>query len=325
MNTINKTCLDIELHCLEPKFKHLRLSNPRHLNQLTTLIEQQGQQTPVVVVADKKSDGKVQCWVLIDGYARVDAMKRLGSDTIQAEIWDCKIPDALLAMMAQQHNRNWMAIEEAMLLQELQTQYDLSQTEIARRSGRSKSWVCERLSLVASMPENICEAIRAGTISPWVAVRVFEPFARANAKHASAFLNYLKQHHHSSRELKSFIEHYIHSSNPVRENLVKQPELYFQSKRVMAKEKAARQFAPEIQRLWFTPLNVIKQPLAQLLSGFDKCFYNNQPSAERQSLLKAFEPICQQFHLLETKLEEMSYDQSRETPDDSVPASIRSE
>lgn len=320
MNTINKTCLEIELHCLEPAFKHLRLSNPKHLNHLTLLIEQQSQQVPVVVVAAEKATDNRKHWILIDGYTRVDALKRLGCDTVQAEVWDCKIPEALLATMAQQQNRNWMALEEAMLLQELQRHYHLSQADIARRAGRSKTWVSHRLLLIESMSDNIRDAVRSGIISPWVAVRIVEPFARANAQHANAFLSYLKQHHHSSRELEDFFSHYKNSSNPVRENLVEQPALYFQSKRTIAKDKAAKQFAPEIQRLWFEPLKLLKQPLSQLLSGFDKSFYDNQPKSERQSLMNVFEPIRQQFHLLETKLEEMCYGQSRKTSDDSMPA-----
>ena len=207
-----------------------------------------------------------------------------------------------------------------MLLQELQRHYHLSQADIARHAGRSKSWVSERLLLIGSLSDTICDAVRSGMISPWVAVRIVEPFARANAQHANEFLGYLKRHSHSSRELKDFFTHYKNSSNSVRESLIKQPALYFQSKRVIAKDKAAKQFAPEIQRLWFEPLKLIKQPLSQLLSGFDKSFYDNQSKSEQQSLMDVFEPIRQQFHLLETKLEEMSHDQSRKTPNDSMPA-----
>jgi DNA-binding Lrp family transcriptional regulator len=250
----------------------------------------------------------------------VEALKRLGHDTVLVEVWDCQVVDALLAMMAYQQNRNWTALEEALLLQELQTRCDLSQAAIAQRTGRSKSWVSARLLLIESLPEVIREAVRSGVVSSWVAVRIFEPFARANAQHATSFLNYVSQHHHSTRELKDFFAHYKDSSTQVRENLIKEPALYFQSKRTLAKHTNAKQFAPETQRLWFEPLTALKAPLAQMLSGFDKTFYVNQPAGEQQTLIDAFEPIRQQFHLLETKLEEMHHAQSRNTPNDSMPA-----
>lgn len=52
----------------------LRAHNPKDLEKLTTSIEYYGQLIPVVVVPEKKQ------WVLIDGYQRVKALKRLGKD-----------------------------------------------------------------------------------------------------------------------------------------------------------------------------------------------------------------------------------------------------
>jgi len=57
--------------------------------------------------------------ILIDGYRRVAALRRLGRDTARVEWWPCSLAEALLGVLARSQSRPFAAIEEALLLREL--------------------------------------------------------------------------------------------------------------------------------------------------------------------------------------------------------------
>ena len=160
--------------------------------RLAELIERCGQIVPCVVVAAPQSqDGKgggVQALVLIDGYRRVGALRRLGRDTVGVEQWSCDLTTALLRVLARTRDRAFASIEEALLLRALVGEHGLSRHEVARRSGRDVSWVSRRLQLLLGLPDGALAAVRGGRLSSWAANRVIVPLARANAEHAERLL-----------------------------------------------------------------------------------------------------------------------------------------
>ena len=99
MTPLHSHCLDLDLHRLELRFADSRLVEPRAVARLAESIERCGQIVPCVVVAAPQSqDGKgggVQALVLIDGYRRVGALRRLGRDTVGVEQWSCDLTTAL--------------------------------------------------------------------------------------------------------------------------------------------------------------------------------------------------------------------------------------
>lgn len=231
MNAINKSLITVEHHCLQMRYKNLRLHKRSAIEKLTTSIEQHGQLVPAVVVSEAENQ-----WILIDGHLRVKALKRLGKDTVEAEVWQCNTTEALLMVLKNHAARSLEAFEEALLLYELHTQHTLSQNELATRVGRDKSWVCRRLSLLEFLPHSVLQAISKGTISLWIATRVLTPLARANNAHAEKLLTYLLNHFHSTRELHSFYMHYQKSNRPERTKMVDNPELFFKAQNLLSNE-----------------------------------------------------------------------------------------
>jgi ParB family chromosome partitioning protein len=73
---------EVELHRLILRYGKSRIRRPRDLNRLTDSIERHGQSTPVTTVVDEAGQ-----LVLIDGYLRVEAVRRCGKDTVVADIW----------------------------------------------------------------------------------------------------------------------------------------------------------------------------------------------------------------------------------------------
>ena len=127
--------------------------------------------------------------VLIDGYRRVAALRRLGRDTASVEQWACDLTDALLGLLARTQNRPFASIEEALLIRELMQGLGLSQHDLARRCGRDVSWVSRRLQLLSGLPDAALTAVRDGRLSSWAASRMVVPLARANTEHADQLLD----------------------------------------------------------------------------------------------------------------------------------------
>lgn len=241
--TAADTALEVDLHRLELRFAQTRLPEPRAVERLAQSIEQCGQLIPCVAVPalEEQACALRERWVLIDGYRRVSALKRLGRDTTQIQVWRCELAQGLLQALACAQSRRLDPIEEALLLRELLEGFGLTQHELARRSGRDVSWVNRRLSLLTGLPPECLAAVRAGSLSCWAATRVLSPLARANAAHAASLLRAAREQPLSTRELSQWFAHYQRASRAVRERMVAQPGLFL--KALQAREQD-RQLEP---------------------------------------------------------------------------------
>src|ERR1700730_4148901 len=163
--------LDLELHRLDLRFAGARLVEPRAVDRIARSIECAGQIVPCIAVANPavKPPTVDEQLVLIDGYRRVAALRRLGRDTAAVECWLCDLTEALLSLLARAQSRPLAQIEEALLLRELTQALGLTQREVARRCGRDNSWVARRLQLLTAVPDTALDAVRNGQLSSWAA------------------------------------------------------------------------------------------------------------------------------------------------------------
>jgi len=108
--------LDVDLHLLELRFADARLVDPRAVERLASSIARDGQIVPCIVVAGSAADAAAatECerLVLVDGYRRVAALRRLGRDTACIEPWACELTQALLKVMAGAQGRPLAVLED---------------------------------------------------------------------------------------------------------------------------------------------------------------------------------------------------------------------
>ena len=187
------TSREIDLHRVELRFAGARVADGAAVERLARSIERSGQIVPCIVVGDGA--------VLVDGYRRVAALRRLGRDTALVERWSCDLAEALIGVLARSQARALAGLEEALVLRELTVGLGLSQAEVAGRCGRDVSWVSRRLALLQGLPDGALAEVCAGRLSSWAAVRVVLPLARANAVHAERLLAALRAAPLSTREL----------------------------------------------------------------------------------------------------------------------------
>ena len=303
MNTIAKTYMTLEHHCLEQPYGSLRLQRRYSLNKLILSFETHGQLMPVIVIPHALPNH----WVLIDGYLRVDASRRIGHDKIKAEVWDCDAIHALLRILTEHQSHQWTVLEEALLLRELHTAHGVSQSCLANKIGRDKSWVCRRLSLLAQLPDAMLALILQEKISLWVATRIIEPLARANSEHGQCLLNYLIGHHRKSRELQLFYNHYQRSNSVGRAHMIEHPDLFFKSHELLMAEHSASLLKAGPEGEWRRQLKIIQKALIQLMPLPEYLFAHYQDAAHQAKYVTLLNSVKTQFDLFTESVKRLTY------------------
>jgi ParB family transcriptional regulator, chromosome partitioning protein len=255
--------LDLDLHRLELRFASSRLVEPRAVARIAHSIERCGQVVPCIVVAASDGTGGERL-VLIDGYRRVAALRRLSRDTARVEQWTCDLTDALLGLLARTQNRPFASIEEALLIRELMQGLGLSQHDLARRCGRDVSWVSRRLQLLSGLPDAALTAMRDGRLSSWSASRIVAPLARANTEHADQLLVALADAPLSTRELCCWFEHYQKAFRSARDHMVGRPRLFIDALRETGEQRAGKRLRDGPEGECTADLRSIEAILARL-------------------------------------------------------------
>ena len=111
--------MELELHQLELRYARLRKHHPARERQLLASLAETGQHLPIIVVEEASR------FVLIDGYKRVRALRRLAHDTVRGTRWEISEVEALL-LERQLRCASEDAFDQAWLLAELQAHYGMS-------------------------------------------------------------------------------------------------------------------------------------------------------------------------------------------------------
>ena len=150
--------MELEFHQLTVRYERLKVVRPEPERRLLASLAEVGQQVPIVVV--KRADDDQ--FVVIDGYKRVRALRRLGRDAVAARCWPGDEAEALIATRLMQTAEPETVLEQSWLLAELHEHFAMSLEELARRFNHSVSWVGRRLALVQELPESIQERVHRG-------------------------------------------------------------------------------------------------------------------------------------------------------------------
>ena len=141
--------IQIDLHRMELCFESTRIVDASAVQRLADSIGECGQMVPCIAAGTPEGGALV----LIDGYRRVSALRRVGADTALVQCWHCPVGQALAQLLAHSRSRAFDPIEEALLLREMIDAHGLSQREAARQCARDVSWVQRRLALLGALPQ----------------------------------------------------------------------------------------------------------------------------------------------------------------------------
>ena len=236
--------MDLELHQLTLRYERLRKRSPREERTLLVSLSEIGQQLPVVVIQEAPG------FILIDGYKRIRALKRLARDTVRATCWQLAEAEALLLERGLRRGSE-DALDQAWLLAQLQERCQWSLEELARRFEHSKSWVSGRLALLQALPESIQEQIRAGALSAHAAMKYLVPLARVNAAAAQALASAMMPLKPTSRQVGALYAGWQAGTERTRELIVHSPQIYLQAQatRETAPPSATQRFLQDLGAL----------------------------------------------------------------------------
>jgi ParB/RepB/Spo0J family partition protein len=215
--------MEIELDRLDLRYERLRRRDPRREKRLLASLAELGQLFPILVV---ESDGAV---VVIDGYKRVRALRKLGRDVVSAARWDLGEAEAVMVEGLLRSSGGDGPLEEAWRLRELRDRFGLSGSELARRFDKSVSWVSRRLALVSALPGAIQEHVRQGALAAYGAMKYLAPLARANRADCVAIAAKAAELALSTRQLREIYVAYNEATGEARDRIVENPALFLRA------------------------------------------------------------------------------------------------
>jgi ParB family chromosome partitioning protein len=223
--------MELEFHQLDLRYEPLRVRRRETERRLLGSLSESGQQVPIVVVALAEEPGR---YVVIDGHRRIRALRKLGRDTVSAMVWPVSEAEALLADRAQRQSATLSALEQGWLVAELQERHGLSGEELARRLGRSASWVSRHLGLVREIPQVVQEHVRAGRLGVQAVMKHLLPVCRLRREACRELAEVAVRERLNSRELGELCRAWLQSNELVRSRLLSDPMLFLRARRELA-------------------------------------------------------------------------------------------
>ena len=151
---------EIELSEFDLSLSEIRIMNMSRILQVEKSMRVHGQLQPVVA---RVHEGGFQ---LIDGFKRYYAAEDLLMETLQCRLLEIDLSQAKVLLLSYNRPHQSMeALEEAMVLQDLQTTHSLDQRSLAELTGYSRSWVSRRLSLIDKMDKEVSSEIMMGVLT----------------------------------------------------------------------------------------------------------------------------------------------------------------
>lgn len=215
--------MELEIRQIEQRYRSIRIVDRGRRARLLASLSEHGQRSPVLVVRAGEHE-----YVLIDGYARVDALQGLGHDVVEATVLDLTVPDALVFVHRLEATRPRSVLEEGWLIAELVDRHGWHHRTIAIRLQRSASWISRRLALVRTLPESVQCAVLAGTVSPQAAMKSLVPLARANKSDCERLVANLRETL-SVRQAERLYQGWKRADAEGRERIVTMPWLFLQA------------------------------------------------------------------------------------------------
>lgn len=221
---MNDQIKEIGIYDFDLSLGGMRIMHMSRIHQVERSMRIHGQLQPVVA---RVHEGGLQ---LIDGFKRVYSCENLLLDRVQCRLLEVDEDQAKVLMLSYNWStRSMEAYEEALVLQDLMTAHDVDQRDLARQTGRSRSWVSRRLSLIGRLDEEIGTEIRMGTMSSSHG-RALMRLPRGNQ---ASVARVIRTHNLSSRQAERLVDAYLEAEDgKAQERILRSPDCVL-AKRIM--------------------------------------------------------------------------------------------
>ena len=296
MEQKSSTSVEVDLSSLDLRYAHTRIDRPKHVEMIATSIERFDQITPVLIIPEDER------LVLIHGFVRLAAIRKICRETIRADIREISETEALYHLLSDTQQRQWEAVEQAWIIRDLHQRLGCSLREIARGIGYDASWVARRLSLIEGLSEDILRSVATGAVSTYAAARVLVPLARANTDHAQRLVEHLSDHRLSTRELGHFFKHYEASNKQTRERMISDPSLFLRAKKSREDKTTADALRQGPEGAWIKDWDMVWAVLRRLARRIATVIYSGQDEEDRIRLLRPYRDVKAMMDEMEQKI-----------------------
>ncbi|MGB6485911.1 MAG: ParB N-terminal domain-containing protein [Steroidobacteraceae bacterium] len=282
--------MEVELHQLLLRYERLRKRHPRAERALLASLAEIGQQVPVVVV------GEAEGFVLIDGYKRVRALRRLARDVVLATRWELEEVEALLLERGLRRGSE-DALDQAWLIAELQERFGYSLDDLARRFEHSKSWVSGRLGLIQCLPASVQEHVRLGALSAHAAMKYLVPMARADLAATEKLAATMLPLRPTTREVAALYAGWQCGSSRTRELILESPKVYLEAKAASpaVPPSATQRLLDDLGALG----GIARRALRALQTGLLQQLLDNERLEVHQAFARAKSDLERLFHRID--------------------------
>lgn len=207
---------EIELSSVDLRYESYRMKSRGTEKALLASILEHGIRDPLQGVdADEKR-------ILLDGFKRYRCAKRLGILTVPYSSLGSDHACAIITLLRNSNAKSLSILEQARLIDELKTVYQMSTGEIARLLERSSSWVSVRTGIIGEMSEAVMGKIFAGAFPLYSYIYTLRQFMRLNEvaqQDIEEFVQAVSGKHISTRDIELLAHGYFKGSEDFRQQL----------------------------------------------------------------------------------------------------------
>jgi ParB/RepB/Spo0J family partition protein len=294
----------IDINEIDLRYANYRLQNNRRETELLTSILEKGIIEPLYII------GKTP-YILIDGFKRYRCAKKLNISTIPYILLDEEEAVAIIKFIRHTNNNILNIVEQAQLINELKTTFQMTTREIAQKLERSIGWVGMRLGLLNEMSDIAQKAIFSGRFPVYSFMYTLRQFMRMNKVSSSEVDNFIQAtagKKLSTRDIELLANGYFHGGEYLKDQIKLGNLNWSLDKLKNLKTSDLQNSMNDFDRQFIRDLEIIQKYMSRLDYKINNCQLTNPIVLAQSNLLS--EGILSQLNQFSKTLRRF-YDKSR--------------
>jgi hypothetical protein len=209
----------VEISSFDLRYESYRMKNPRAEKLLLASILEHDIRDPLQGVDTKDSH------ILLNGFKRYRCAKKLGIAIVPYSSLDSDEASGIIKFIRDANSKSLTILEQAKLIDELNTVHKMCPSEIATLLERSKSWVSVRIGIISEMSENVMNKILKGEFPTYSYLYTIRQFMRINGtkkEEIEEFVNSVSAKNLSIRDIDLLAHGYFEGSSNGNDQLREQ-------------------------------------------------------------------------------------------------------
>lgn len=217
------TMKSIEIHAIDTRFEPFRLKDQASERRLLSSISEYGIRDAVQGVWEYQDENQAH-FILLDGFKRLRCAKKLHLQILPFYCLGEDEATGIFGLLRQSNHRSLHILEQARLVDQLQSQYGLSSREIAEKLEKSPAWVSVRTGMIQQMSETVREAVFSGKLAARAYMYTLRQFTRVNTpsdRRMDNFVGAVAGRGLSCRQIDQLARGYFQGSQMLKDQIEK--------------------------------------------------------------------------------------------------------